>query len=468
MTATSTAGCERDESMIERLANERFRAAQSGTANDPLSRDALTASESRGLFFLTESFRSHPAIMDIYSKTGLLLLKMCAASRAVALALVFLPLVAEADVNGTALSATADELTVEQADPEAAVSLGSLRQRVKALLRQADINGTALAAVDENPVKQAILRQLAKVQVDEILESGEVCWVSRHSLWDCGLECYASSSHEWRPCASKCAKLQHLGARCNYCLSELVHCVLLQCVSPCAVSTHSSSCEGCILGGCNAKCWNPHNIHHVMLIIPPLLLLTAVFYSSQLEHREREVQQRLMPFFDLQGCSSPVIMHNVQGTERCDADSASFYNLDEVKIVQRYVLKLLAVADVELEPKDIGIITPYARQVQMLQEQLNACGRDLSEVEIGTVEHFQGQERAVIILSAVRSSTRTQEQLLAMGFPRVCKRLSPLKAEAEAKYVGFYIQRERGRGGEGERGRGREGASIVFTLSFWS
>jgi len=198
-----------DESMIERLANERFRAAQSGTANDPLSRDALTASESRGLFFLTESFRSHPAIMDIYSK---------------------------------------------------------------------------------------------------------------------------------------------------------------------------------------------------------------VFYSSQLEHREREVQQRLMPFFDLQGCSSPVIMHNVQGTERCDADSASFYNLDEVKIVQRYVLKLLAVADVELEPKDIGIITPYARQVQMLQEQLNACGRDLSEVEIGTVEHFQGQERAVIILSAVRSSTRTQE--LAEGARR--------------------------------------------------
>ncbi|CAE7797782.1 unnamed protein product, partial [Symbiodinium microadriaticum] len=150
-----------------------------------------------------------------------------------------------AGVNGTALSTAADDdLRVKQ---------GNLRAQVKA-----DVNGTALSATaEELPVKQAILRQLAKVQVQKSVQSGEVCWVSRHALWDCGLECYASSSHEWRPCASKCAKLQHLGARCNYCLAELVHCVLLQCVSPCAVSTHSSSCEGCILGGCNAKCWNP-------------------------------------------------------------------------------------------------------------------------------------------------------------------------------------------------------------------
>ncbi|CAE7596883.1 Mov10l1 [Symbiodinium sp. CCMP2592] len=258
-----------DESMIERLANERFRAAQSGILGRGwgLSVNALQILTTLvvlvvstiapvvataywvPMYTMEDTFFLSVNCMSANLRyPGLVLMKMGSASRAVALTLLFLPLVAEADVNGTALSTTADELTVKQAN---------LRQQVKARLREADVNGTALAAADENPVKQAILRQLAKVQVDENIESDQVCWVSRHSLWDCGLECYASSSHEWRPCASKCAKLQHLGAHCNYCLAELVHCVLLQCVSPCAVSTHSSSCEGCILGGCNAKCWNP-------------------------------------------------------------------------------------------------------------------------------------------------------------------------------------------------------------------
>ena len=69
-----------NESMIERLVNLRFQAAKAKGWSDEdghrqdrqdrqgLTRDTLTICESKGLFFLTESFRSHPDIMEIYSK----------------------------------------------------------------------------------------------------------------------------------------------------------------------------------------------------------------------------------------------------------------------------------------------------------------------------------------------------------------------------------------------------------------
>lgn len=60
-----------EASMIERLVNERFHAAK-GT--EGLSKDTLALCEEKGVFFLTESFRSHPDIMEIYSKAGRCLL----------------------------------------------------------------------------------------------------------------------------------------------------------------------------------------------------------------------------------------------------------------------------------------------------------------------------------------------------------------------------------------------------------
>eukprot|EP00913_Durusdinium_trenchii_P028668 g26884.t1 len=102
----------------------------------------------------------------------------------------------------------------------------------------------------------------------------DVCWITRHRLWDCGLQCYTSSTYNWKPCASRCVQFQHLSSHCNYCLSHLVSCVLLQCVSP-------------------------------------------------------SLQTRLMPFFNAQGTQTPVILHHVIGRERCDSSSASLCNLDE-------------------------------------------------------------------------------------------------------------------------------------------
>jgi len=144
-------------------------------------------------------------------------------------------------------------------------------------------------------------------------------------------------------------------------------------------------------------------------------IYSQVFYAGQLEHRARQQQLRLLPYFKSQGCTGgPVILHNLIGTERRDPGSASPYNLEEVKMVQRYVMELLessgpdSVGDALL-PKDIGIITPYARQVHALQRQLGNLGPRFEGVEVGTVEHFQGQEKRAVILSTVRCSTSDKD-----------------------------------------------------------
>ena len=52
----------------------------------------------------------------------------------------------------------------------------------------------------------------------------------------------------------------------------------------------------------------------------------------------------------------------------------------------------------------IGVIAPYRRQVQKIRERLGLKGWR-EEVMVGTVEEFQGQERRVVIVTTVRSST---------------------------------------------------------------
>lgn len=60
--------------------------------------------------------------------------------------------------------------------------------------------------------------------------------------------------------------------------------------------------------------------------------------------------------------SSPpaVVFHGVNGKNHRDIDSPSWYNLEEATQVYLYLLKLYKYG---LQPDDIGIITPYQKQV---------------------------------------------------------------------------------------------------------
>ncbi|KAI8327229.1 P-loop containing nucleoside triphosphate hydrolase protein [Choanephora cucurbitarum] len=88
-------------------------------------------------------------------------------------------------------------------------------------------------------------------------------------------------------------------------------------------------------------------------------------------------------------------------------DDGSHYNLKEVSIIVDVVHKLLKYG---IKKKEIGIITPYSAQVRYLQDRM---GDQLEEIEIGSVDGFQGREKEVIVLSMVRSNDHGQVGFLS-------------------------------------------------------
>lgn len=77
--------------------------------------------------------------------------------------------------------------------------------------------------------------------------------------------------------------------------------------------------------------------------------------------------------------------------------------MDEVCLVIKYLNDLIGtnLGGRKLNQKDIGIITPFKLQRIKIHQELER--RNWSDVSVGTVEIFQGQERDVIIMSTVRS-----------------------------------------------------------------
>ncbi|EGW35223.1 uncharacterized protein SPAPADRAFT_53535 [Spathaspora passalidarum NRRL Y-27907] len=95
-------------------------------------------------------------------------------------------------------------------------------------------------------------------------------------------------------------------------------------------------------------------------------------------------------WYDTQGGEFPE-----QVSESVEGDSK--YNEMELLVVRGHIEKLLSDG---VQPKDIGVIAPYAAQVQLLKKQMGPE----TEIEISTVDGFQGREKEVIILTLVRSN----------------------------------------------------------------
>ncbi|XP_008334715.1 putative helicase mov-10-B.1 [Cynoglossus semilaevis] len=142
----------------------------------------------------------------------------------------------------------------------------------------------------------------------------------------------------------------------------------------------------------------------------------------------------------------PLIFHGVTGLEEREATSPSFFNRTEVEVLMDYVKKLLQTHSKKgratIAPKDIGIIAPYRKQVQKIRQALNKLEKDLkwktmSSLKVGSVEEFQGQERRVILVSAVRSSPEYADfdRDFNLGFVKNDKRFNVALTRAKALLI---------------------------------
>jgi uncharacterized protein len=55
-----------------------------------------------------------------------------------------------------------------------------------------------------------------------------------------------------------------------------------------------------------------------------------------------------------------------------------------------------------MQPEDVLVVAPYNAQVQQIRHDLKTAGLD--GVRVGTVDKFQGQEAAVVLVSMTASS----------------------------------------------------------------
>lgn len=66
-----------------------------------------------------------------------------------------------------------------------------------------------------------------------------------------------------------------------------------------------------------------------------------------------------------------------------------------------YLQRIFGMPNIHISQSDIGIISPYRRQCEQLTEKCQSNG--YPDIQIGSVEIFQGQEKPIIIISTVRS-----------------------------------------------------------------
>ncbi len=108
--------------------------------------------------------------------------------------------------------------------------------------------------------------------------------------------------------------------------------------------------------------------------------------------------------------------------ETVETDGDSRYNPMEAELVLRKVQALL---DAGLAPADLAVISPYSAQVRFLRERLKPA-----DIEVDSVDGFQGREKEAVIVSLVRSNPDGE-----IGFLEDVRRMNVALTRARRKLI---------------------------------
>jgi regulator of nonsense transcripts 1 len=164
-----------------------------------------------------------------------------------------------------------------------------------------------------------------------------------------------------------------------------------------------------------------------------------MFYEGSLQNGVT-MQERIRRDVDFPWpvVDSPMMFWSNLGAEEISASGTSYLNRTEAQNVEKIVTRFFKAG---VQPGDIGIITPYEGQRSYVVSSMQATGsfkkENYKEVEVASVDAFQGREKDFIILSCVRSNdhqgigflsdprrlnvalTRAKYGLVILGNPKV-------------------------------------------------
>uniref|UniRef100_A0A673XJ98 DNA-binding protein SMUBP-2 n=1 Tax=Salmo trutta TaxID=8032 RepID=A0A673XJ98_SALTR len=125
---------------------------------------------------------------------------------------------------------------------------------------------------------------------------------------------------------------------------------------------------------------------------------------------EKHLLKDLPGVASVEETSTPLLLIDTAGcglSEMEVTDEQSKGNQGEVDIVE---LHIKALTEAGVKPKDIAVIAPYNLQVDLLRQRLSARHPDL---EIKSVDGFQGREKEAVVLTLVRSNRKGEIGFLA-------------------------------------------------------
>lgn len=147
---------------------------------------------------------------------------------------------------------------------------------------------------------------------------------------------------------------------------------------------------------------------------------------------------RRVAFFDLTNSSE-----TVQDRSKCNPDE-SLFTVNLIKTLVSLSAHGNSHSQKGLGPLSgkIAVITPYKAQVQMLKNAIGAWFRTFGgkftnqEIEVNTVDAFQGREKDIVIFNCVRSNKLTTLQA-SLGFLTDQRRLNV--AITRPRHFLFYV-----------------------------
>ncbi|WP_149495644.1 AAA domain-containing protein [Roseiconus lacunae] len=152
------------------------------------------------------------------------------------------------------------------------------------------------------------------------------------------------------------------------------------------------------------------------------------FYDGSLLADESVAEHRLC---DLPGVETneltmtPLMFVDTAGAnlnEEIERDGESKYNAGEAKLIEQLAGELI---ESGMRRDQIAIIAPYAAQVRWLRNRSS-----LRDIEIDTVDGFQGREKEVVLITMTRSNDRGE-----IGFLRDTRRTNVALTRARRKLI---------------------------------
>ncbi|XP_061629680.1 RNA helicase Mov10l1 isoform X2 [Phyllopteryx taeniolatus] len=138
--------------------------------------------------------------------------------------------------------------------------------------------------------------------------------------------------------------------------------------------------------------------HEALLTLP-----SKLFYHGELcVKAPKAVVESLSQWKTLPKKGFPLLFHGIRGKEMREGNNPSWFNPVEAVQVMLYCCQLTKKLYNPVDASQIGIISPYRKQSEKIRVLLGKVG--LSDIKVGSVEEFQGQEFLVIIMSTVRSN----------------------------------------------------------------